>query len=1112
MRVEFRQGIVSHAKNNLGDQIFLTSVVGGVQLNAVNKPLTVTIAHRNTNYLHLEVADLLAWPGPFLAGTRYFLFIDLDRNTAQRTFGSTTKKPVFSFTPPPLSEPSPTVLPPGSPPLNIVGAIVGASGTGGFIVIGDHTGVYTPGVTVVVQLSPANNGIYTVASSSYNIGTNETTILVNEAVTSAAAGGTINKAFADFPILVDGRHWFDITNFRHYVREFGAWREILRVFVGSVFNSTFTSESIDAPLFTGTQIGILQSNASGRILFDESGNAIRRGDGTFITTEDDLFTNAARVDAIRLESNVAVLQNTDSAAVAAFQVIAVKSGGAQDGTFRTAQYEDTGLTVLGLLTEDTLINDYGGVVIQGVVTNPNWNWSVAGIPLWVDNGALVEDDPHVINNILHPVGQVPTARVLSRDTVVFEQGLGGKGDTGPPGSVIVTCTPATTTTLGCVTLTVPPTNPSLPIVAEDNDPRLSDARVPLAHIHPATDITFLPCGGVSSLNVQGAICELDAEKLSLTGGTLSGFLTLHANPVNPFHAATKQYVDALIAGLIWLDPIEYPNLISDALSTPPVSPLFGDVYIVAAPGLGAWATLDGRVVEWDGSAWLDRGLLSGYPAGSRFGISMDTVTVAGGTFVANDNNIFELVNPAGPTWAVANVPVDGNAVFVNNLASVLGFFQYAYHTTIPTRWVQFGGMSPIIPGLNLQFVGNTLNVFAAGTNTQIQFNDGGVLGADSDFTWNKTTNTLTVNGDIDITGSELRFYEDAVNGINYVGFQAPAAITTNRIWTLPAADGTVGQAITTDGAGNLAFTTIAAGQTSIQFQDEGAPLGSSGTVDTLNFTGTGVTATRIGNTVTVNASGGGGTCIQDADADTFVCVELTPDSDTIRIASGDTVNGVASPNLLVANTAGFFVTLPYVAAGGGSIELFAGGCGSPACTGGNVHLVGGDADAGVGGNVTLESGNSVTGSALSTVNFITYGGPLIQNSNVIPATSKQFILYVETLDDTPTEMFLDGTGGTRSMELQDNESWVFEAFVVGRVNEDSETGGYSFRGVIRKDINANIIGTPIKEVLGEEIVAWDANIDANSNYLRIQVTGDYATEIFWSAFVRVVSVIVSSGA
>lgn len=40
---------------------------------------------------------------------------------------------------------------------------------------------------------------------------------------------------------------------------------------------------------------------------------------------------------------------------------------------------------------------------------------------------------------------------------------------------------------------------------------------------------------------------VDTKFLPLSGGTLTGFLTLHANPVNPLHAATKQYVDQLVA-------------------------------------------------------------------------------------------------------------------------------------------------------------------------------------------------------------------------------------------------------------------------------------------------------------------------------------------------------------------------------------------------------------------------------------------------------------------------------------------------------------------------------------------------------------------------------------
>ena len=61
---------------------------------------------------------------------------------------------------------------------------------------------------------------------------------------------------------------------------------------------------------------------------------------------------------------------------------------------------------------------------------------------------------------------------------------------------------------------------------------------------------------------------------------------------------------------------------------------------------------------------------------------------------------------------------------------------------------------------------------------------------------------LTVAGNISLDGSnkELRFYEAS----NYVGFEAPA-LSGDQIWVLPAADGTAGYALKTDGSGNLSW-------------------------------------------------------------------------------------------------------------------------------------------------------------------------------------------------------------------------------------------------------------------------------------------------------------------
>ena len=64
----------------------------------------------------------------------------------------------------------------------------------------------------------------------------------------------------------------------------------------------------------------------------------------------------------------------------------------------------------------------------------------------------------------------------------------------------------------------------------------------------------------------------------------------------------------------------------------------------------------------------------------------------------------------------------------------------------------------------------------------------------------------TLTGNITLANQfDLRFGEATANGSNYVGFQAPAAIATDVLWTLPALDGTVGQILGTNGSGVLAW-------------------------------------------------------------------------------------------------------------------------------------------------------------------------------------------------------------------------------------------------------------------------------------------------------------------
>ena len=59
-----------------------------------------------------------------------------------------------------------------------------------------------------------------------------------------------------------------------------------------------------------------------------------------------------------------------------------------------------------------------------------------------------------------------------------------------------------------------------------------------------------------------------------------------------------------------------------------------------------------------------------------------------------------------------------------------------------------------------------------------------------------------------LTMSSLKFHEASALGSNYVALKAPLSVTNDVTWTLPAADGTSGQVIKTDGSGALSFTTV----------------------------------------------------------------------------------------------------------------------------------------------------------------------------------------------------------------------------------------------------------------------------------------------------------------
>ena len=148
--------------------------------------------------------------------------------------------------------------------------------------------------------------------------------------------------------------------------------------------------------------------------------------------------------------------------------------------------------------------------------------------------------------------------------------------------------------------------------------------------------------------------------------------------------------------------------------------------------------------------------------------------------------------------------------------------------------------------ISLDTLGGTVaagSIVAAGSDTQIQFNDGSALGASSNLTWDD--NNLTIGS----AQGDLRLTDDDQS--HYVALQA-GAMAANATFTLPTADGSADQVIKTDGSGNLSFVTVSGGTDwqSVKTSDFNAVAGEGYFVNTSGgaITGTLPASPSIGDT------------------------------------------------------------------------------------------------------------------------------------------------------------------------------------------------------------------------------------------------------------------------
>lgn len=358
----------------------------------------------------------------------------------------------------------------------------------------------------------------------------------------------------------NGQHWFDtkVNVKKMFVYQGGKWRNVIRLFAAKINNAIFTGLG---PLgsYSGSQVGLNNIDiVAGRIISDNTGKPIRRVAGQFFTTEDDFFINGSPINVIRLEANV--FQATALENMAKYQVSKLS----QFGKINLATYNDIQNTVIAMTMEHILQGQTGTLCAQGVVTNPDWNFTNVGAPLWVGGfGLLTEVDANVVDPINYPIGKSPVARVISPTSIMFDQGMGGKGDKGLPGDGSVK---ATNLVYGITKLSVAAVNPENPIAVGDNDPRL----IPYVHpsTHPDTIITSTPysflTGGTVHLQLQ-QLADRTLDSLSNVAATvpvLGDYLKYNGT----------EWINSPLPPVFQSIPIEMMNFMGNGIIDAPIDP------------------------------------------------------------------------------------------------------------------------------------------------------------------------------------------------------------------------------------------------------------------------------------------------------------------------------------------------------------------------------------------------------------------------------------------------------------------------------------------------------------------------------------------------------------
>lgn len=236
----------------------------------------------------------------------------------------------------------------------------------------------------------------------------------------------------------------------------------------------------------------------------------------------------------------------------------------------------------------------------------------------------------------------------------------------------------------------------------------------------------------------------DEPTWTFNNETTAKGLFVSGTPVDANHVVNKTYVDNLISGLTWQQPVITMDFVGNA-SVATINGLTlagndaGRSYLVTDSGTiisGSVSVTAGDIVEWDGTQWvLIHNTGTGFPDnGIRVVLSTLVALVSPYTDSTDDGKIVTFDGTTVDGSGLMSTPDDGWAVLVDAENSYHENNGFVFDGSVPTgSWVKFTGTGQINAGTGLTKTGNTLNVGDAGRGVQVNADNVEISASEASF-------------------------------------------------------------------------------------------------------------------------------------------------------------------------------------------------------------------------------------------------------------------------------------------------------------------------------------------------------------------------------------------